>query len=251
MGSTAEELRRECEELEKKGFPIPGVMDVGVRLGESDEIGLHFELYIEDDRRPFQKRWHPEDFFSFHREAGVRYLEQLLASEDREYAVCAAYLLAELLIKGRYERQAERLNGLDRALVLFAESEEPRCRRKALIALGWVGTEREIPTLERHLLTDADPLCRAWSASAFLQMSGRIPAEILKKTAGALRACIERESDVFVRGVAVETIQDIWKVKFGLRSSVVEARDQKAVDRAVRRALEYLNREETHEQQAP
>ena len=97
----------------------------------------------------------------------------------------------------------------------------------------------------------AEELRRAWSASAFLQMSGRIPAEILKKSAGALRACLERENDVFVRGVAVETIQDIWKVKFGLRSSAVEARDQKAVDRAVRRALEYLNREEAPEKQSP
>ena len=73
----------------------------------------------------------------------------------------------------------------------------------------------------------------------------------MKKSAGALRACLERESDVFVRGVAVETIQDIWKVKFGLRSSAVEARDQTAVDRAVRRALEYLNREEAPEKQSP
>ena len=94
----------------------------------------------------------------------------------------------------------------------------------------------------------AEELRRAWSASAFLQMSGRIPAEILKKSAGALRACLERENDVFVRGVAVETIQDIWKVKFGLRSSAVEAGDQKAVDRAVRCALEYLNSKEDAEQ---
>lgn len=75
-------------------------------------------------------------------------------------------------------------------------------------------------------------------------MSGRLPNDILReKTCEALAFCIEHEPDVFVRGVAVETVQEIWNVKFGLRSSAVEARDQKAVDRGASRALKYLNEE--------
>ena len=152
--------------------------------------------------------------------------------------------MAELLMKGRYDHQAELLSELNNALVSFAESEDPKHRRKALIAIGWVGTEREISTLKRHLLSDSDYLCRAWSSSSFLQMSGRIPEEILKESSrDVLIYCLEHETDIFVRGVAVETVQAVWDVKLGLRQSAVDERKEKAVNRAVRRALEYLNSE--------
>lgn len=241
MSLAAGHLQQEYEELKSRGFPLGEALEFGAKLGRSKEIALHFELILEDGKRPRPQRWHPEDYFRFHGQDGVLYLRQCLTSENRDYAVDAAYLMAELLLRGRYPHQDELLNELNRVLVLLSDSEAPEHRRKCLIALGWVGTEYEIPTLEKHLMNDADPLCRAWSASSFLQMSGRIPNDILKaKTAGVLAACLEQETDVFVRGVAVEAIQQIWHVKFGLGSSSVESRNQKAVDRAARRALEYL-----------
>ena len=66
--------------------------------------------------------------------------------------------MAELLMKGRYDHQAELLSELNNALFSLSESDDPKHRRKALIAIGWVGTEREIPTLKRHLLSDSDYL---------------------------------------------------------------------------------------------
>lgn len=241
MNTGAEELRREYEELEKSGFPLGWAMDYGSKLGESREIELHFELVLEDYKRPRPERWHPEDFFRLHREDGVLYLSRMLTSEDEERAVGAAYLMAELLPRARYRNQEELTGELIGALVSLAGSDEPEHRRKCIIALGWVGAEREIPLLREHLKGDPDTLCRAWSASSFLQMSGRVPEDIMKKeTRGALIDCIEHENDVFVRGVAVETVQYIWNVKLGLRGSAVEDRNQKTVNRAARRALEYL-----------
>lgn len=241
MTLAAEKLLRKYEKLKEINFPITETFDFGKELGESKEIALHFELILEDEKNPRPQRWYPDDFFHLHRQDGIDYLYQLLTSEDKDYAVCAAYLLAHLLTRGRYQNQAELMNGLIKALVLLAESEAPEHRRKCLIALGWVGTEREIPTLANHLQNDTDSLCRAWSASSFMQMSGRVNNDILKnESVGALISCFENETDVFVRGVAAETVQDIWNVKFGLRSSAVESRNQKAVDKAVGRALEYL-----------
>lgn len=242
MGLSAEELRRKYQELEQGGFQIEELFRFGEELGTSHELELHFELILEDWRRPPSKRWDPDFFFRLHRQEGITFLRGLLYTEDRERAVMAAYLLAELLMKGRYEDQEKLWEELDRALVLFAESEAPEHRRKSLIALGWAGTTKELPTLKRHLLSDEDSLCRAWSSSAFLQLSGsRIPAEVLRKEVGdELISCLENETDVFVRGVAVETVQDIWKVKFGLRGSAVDDRNQKAVDRAAAKALKYL-----------
>ena len=244
MNSSAEGFRRRYEELKEKGFPFSEALNLTYELGDSEEIELHFEFVLEDRKRPRAQRWHPEDTFRHHRYKGVLYLKSLLTSEDQYCAVEAAYLLAELLPRGRYPNQEELTGELIKTLLIYAESDVAEYRRNCLIALGWVGTEHEIPTLERHLRSDPDELCRAWSASAFLQMSGRLPNDILReKTCEALAFCIEHEPDVFVRGVAVETVQEIWNVKFGLRSSAVEARDQKAVDRGASRALKYLNEE--------
>lgn len=241
MDTSVEELRRGYEELKASGFPLNMVFDFGEKLGNSAQTAYHFELVLEDWERPRPQRWHPEDFFRWHRQEGVEYLRGLLTSEDRRCAVSAAYLLAELLPRGRYDDQEKITGELISALVTFAESEEPEYRRKCIIALGWVGTHNEIPTLVRHLLNDPVTLCRAWSASSFLQMWGRVPGEILRKgCCGALTACIEQETDIFVRGVAVEAVQAVWDVKLGLRSSAVDSLNQKAVNRAARRALEVL-----------
>ena len=247
MDLSAEDLLREYEELEKSGFELGKVFEFGDRLGRSNELELHFRLILDDEKRPRSQRWHPEDFFRLHRYEGMLYLRQLLASEDKDYGVNAAYLMAELLPRGRYPGQAELLEELNGTLVRLAESEAPEYRRKCLIALGWVGTEREISVLERHLLEDSDSLCRAWSASAFLQMSGRVDENILKQKASrVLISCFEQETDVFVRGVAVEAVQAVWDVKLGLRGCAVEDRNQKAVNRGVRRALEFLTAEKQH-----
>ncbi|MBR3663846.1 MAG: HEAT repeat domain-containing protein [Desulfovibrio sp.] len=57
------------------------------------------------------------------------------------------------------------------ALSRLSESNDPKVRRRSLIAIGWIGGEKEIPLLNTHLLTDSDALCRSWSASSFLQMA--------------------------------------------------------------------------------
>lgn len=244
MDTAAEELRLQYEQMKERGFPFSMVFDFGEKLGNSDELDLHFELYVEDQRRPRSQQWHPEDFFRLHREPGLIYLSRLLTSDNTEYAVLAAYLMAEILPRGRYNGQEKFTSDLIKALVRLAQSEEAIYRRKCIIALGWVGTENEIPLLKRHLLTDEDPLCRAWSASSFLQMSGRVPSDIVKEqTYETLLACFEQETDIFVRGVAVETVQAVWDVKLGIRSSTVEDRNKKAVERAVSKAISLITSE--------
>ena len=246
MDTAAEELRLQYEQMKERGFPFSMVFDFGEKLGNSDELDLHFELYVEDQRRPRSQQWHPEDFFRLHRETGLIYLSRLLTSDNTEYAVLAAYLMAEILPRGRYDGQEKFTSDLIKALVRLAQSEEAIYRRKCIIALGWVGTENEIPLLKRHLLTDEDPLCRAWSASSFLQMSGRVPSGIVKEQIyDALLACFEQETDIFVRGVAVETVQAVWDVKLGIRSSAVEDRNKKAVERAVCKAVSLITAERT------
>lgn len=110
MDTSVEELRRGYEELKASGFPLNMVFDFGEKLGNSAQTAYHFELVLEDWERPRPQRWHPEDFFRWHRQEGIDYLRGLLTSEDRRCAVSAAYLLAELLPRGRYDDQ-EKITG--------------------------------------------------------------------------------------------------------------------------------------------
>lgn len=100
MSFSAGYLRREYEKLKKNGFPISETFEYGAKLGKSAEIELHFELYLEDQKNPRSQRWHPEDFFRYHSDNGIMYLRQQLSSDNRDRAVSAAYLLAELLREG-------------------------------------------------------------------------------------------------------------------------------------------------------
>lgn len=93
MNLLAEDLLREYEELKKSGFELGKVFEFGDKLGRSNETELHFRLILEDEKRPRPQRWHPEDFFRFHGYDGILYLRKLLTSEDKDYAVSAAYLI--------------------------------------------------------------------------------------------------------------------------------------------------------------
>ena len=129
---------------------------------------------------PREKRGHPEDHFEKHGPDGIDFLRGFIDDPDRKKASNAAYLMAEVIRKLRWDGREEAEHDLRQGLVRLSSENDPEIRRKSIIALGWVGTENEIPLLCEHLLNDVDSLCRAWSASSFLQMCGRVPAEIMQ-----------------------------------------------------------------------
>ena len=93
-----------------------------------------------------------------------------------------------------------------------------------------------------HLFHDSDSLCRAWSASSFLQMAGRnVSAEKLQaECRTAFIQCLETESDLFVKGVLILSIQDIYGKRLGLSQSSVDEKKEKSILNATRRALAFL-----------
>ena len=74
-----------------------------------------------------------------------------------------------------------------------------------------------------------------------MSMSKRIEADLLQsKTRDNLIKSLQSETDAFVKGVAVETIQTVWKTSFGLRASAVDALNVKAIEKAAAKALQFL-----------
>lgn len=233
----------EYKKLKEKGFPFSETIDFSVALGKSDEIETHFKLYCMEMELPQRERIaNLHATFSNHGRAGGEYLMSRL-NDDDNVASHAAYLLASFRVYDVCGYSADEKATIRQVLSRLSESDDPKVRRRSLIAIGWIGSEAEIPLLNRHLLTDNDALCRAWSASSFLQLAGceRIPREVVQAiTRDILIECLKTEKDVFVKGVAVEAIMEVWNTSFGLRSSAVDARNEKAVERAAKKALLFL-----------
>ncbi len=233
----------EYKDLKARGFPVRESLDFLKELSGSDDIGAHFRICCMEAESPlYERKIGAPRSFSGRGRAGAEYLMALLDGEERT-ASHAAYLLA-YFDKRDLSISSEEEKAILRALSRFAESGDAMVRRRSIISIGWIGTGEEIPLLNRHLLTDEDVYCRAWSASSFLQMSDRL-REVLKEEArDSLIGCLETEQDPFVKGAAVEAVMAVWDVSFGLRSSAVEERNRKAVDRAAKKALIFLEQED-------
>ena len=237
------DYRAEYQKIEAKGFPMRETIRLSEALGQSDAIADHFELCCREMRNP-ESGWgiEIEQTFSDHGRAGVDYLLARLKDSD-EIAGLAAYLLAHSRMQMRCPLTLEEKEALLLALTHLSESRQPEVRRRCLFAIRWMGNENELSLLLRHLLTDPDASCRALSASSLRYMSGtkRVASEILQmKTRESLIECLKSEHDVFVKGTAIQAIQMIWDISFGLRSMAVESGNQKAVRRASLKALSFL-----------
>lgn len=239
----------EYKRLKAQGFPITEeTINFVTALGKSDDIETHFDIYCMEMKCPKQERgFGIYEGFADHGKAGGEYLLARLDDEE-DIAINAGYLLSSYRVQKACHFNAEENATILRALLRLAESKTAEVRRRSLIAIGWVGTEKEIEILNRHLLTDEDSLCRAWSASSFLQMgmSQRIGSDILQaKTRDSLIKCLQSETNAFTKGVAVETIQTVWDTSFGLRASAVDSLKIKAIERASAKALLFLEHKDS------
>ena len=242
---------KEYEILKSKKFPISETLQFSVELGKSDDIKLHFQLYCINQNNPRKMRGHPEDHFQLHGPAGIDYLRGLIYDPDSEKAINAAYLMAEIIRKLNWSGRAEAEQDLRHGLVLLSSNPNPKIRRKSIIAIGWIGTECEIPLLCNYLLNDDDALCRAWSASSFLQMNGRVPSDVMQcLTRDALIQCLSNEKDYFVCQVAVETCGDVWKKRISIRDADIENKNDITIAKIKKRAISIIQKSVITESEA-
>ena len=239
-------LLDEYESIQGRGLTVETI-EFCYKIAVSDEIALHFELIRRDNAKPREQRLHLAAHFDKHGRAGMLYLEQFLENSDDTLAADAAYLMAESLHIEHRRRQFDADNtllpNLLNALRRLTHSALADCRRRAIIALAWLAEESDIDIFTAHLKSDADELCRAWSATAFLQMSFHLSKDVLKqRAAAALLDCLKRETDVFVLGCAVESIEEIYGKRQGLSSAAVERRDAAAVEKAQKRTIRFLKK---------
>lgn len=128
-------------------------------------------------------------------------------------------------------------------LVSYTNTKDCVLRRKALIALGWVGTAQEIGIYTDRMLHDEDSLCRAWSTSGLMQLSlNRLhPQTILPKVKDIFRQAIAAEKDLFACGVMIESAQSLVAKKW-ISAIAVENEDAAKIEKARQSAVRFLSK---------
>lgn len=125
----------------------------------------------------------------------------------------------------------------------FAEADSTNLRERAIIVLGWIGGVGDISLLGEHLLNDPDAKCRAWSASAFMQMYFRRKSQpLVDKALPYLKQSISQETDYFALGVMIRVVEQLSGKKFGLPQYAIDNADEEKINAAKPKVERYLKK---------
>ena len=241
---TKEVLQGTYASLVEEDFPDSKRIHFIADLGRSPELAFHFELICKDWEEETDLNF--EASFDQHGQEGIDYLLEILDQKKAEnQRVLIVYLLAKILSKVRHrDFYASYCKQVLPVLISLLPSSEASNRRKLIIALGWIGSIGEIEILGRHLLTDQDPLCRAWSASSLMQLSfHQVEKEVLMEgTKDLFCEAIAEEKDLQACALMIEATQILF-VKKWLPRSAVENLEVEKIDKARKSAIRFLKKQ--------
>lgn len=243
-GLSKEALEDEYRKLEAEGFPDGNRIRFISALGNSGEMAYHYQLICKDWEEETQLFL--ENSFDCHGEEGLQFLwEKLCKMDEQEKRKRAftAYLMAVCLSKLKHRTfYTSYCDYLAVFLTELLEKEgEAFLRSKLIIALGWVGSSKEIDVLIKQIHSDSDALCRAWSATSLMQMSFyRVNKAVLQEKIRAdfARAILE-EKDAYTCGLILESAQTIFGKKW-ITSSAIENIELEKIEKAKKSALRFL-----------
>ena len=166
--------------------------------------------------------------FDEHREKGAELLlSKLDNNKDTEFYPEIVFCLGKLA-----EKKIEKERTLEYARK-FANSNNDFLRDRAIIVLGWVGNEKDIPLLGEHLLNDTNAKCRTWSASSFMQMYFRRKSQsLVDKALPYLKQAISQETDYFALGSMIDVVKELTGKKFDLPRHAIDNIDKERIDNA-------------------
>ena len=238
-----EDLQKAYLDLEKESFPSGKRIKFAADLGSSQEIAYHYELICKDWNEG--RNLHLEGSFDKHGRDGLEFLfEQLDEVKDEKQSVLTAYLIAEILSKSKHRDFYWSLcDQLIPILISLLDIKNTILRQKVVIALGWVGSAKEIELLTRQMLDDEDALCRAWSATSLMQLSfHRVKIETICKEAKTMfLQSITEEKDLYACGLMIEAAQILFGKRW-IPSSAVENMDLEKIEKAQKSAIRFLSK---------
>jgi hypothetical protein len=150
--------------------------------------------------------------FDEHKDAELFLLNKLKNNEDEQYISDIIFYLGK--VASRKGKQKEEVYEY---LKKYIYSIDDKVREKSIIVLGWLGSIKDFEILGKILLEDKNNKCRAWSATAFMQIGyGQKDTAFMEQSLPYLYEALKQEKDYFVIACIVETVQELTKKKFGL-----------------------------------
>jgi hypothetical protein len=207
-------------------------------LMETPYTEYHYSLIVNESTNNLFKKilW---SRFDEHNDAEIFLLNKLEENEHIEFIGDIIFELGKI-IDLRNGKQKEKVYEYVKQ---YINSSDDNIREKAIIVLGWLGNVKDIELLGEKLLNDKNNKCRAWSASAFMQMKFRRKDEtILEKTLPYLYKAIRMEKDYFVLGVIIEIIKELTQNKFGIARKYIDNLDKEKMDIAKKKIEKYFEK---------
>ena len=234
------DLQKEFEAARKSGNRIERLNFVW-KLMKTPYTEYHYSLIIGKNTDDEFRNILWSRFDEHGEEAEKLLISKLIKNEDVGFHADILYYLGKMADKRNAKYKKETLEYAKQ----FALSSDDYLRDRAIIVLGWIGTNAELPLLADRLLHDANSKCRAWAASSFMQMNFR-----LKRQGGSvseeivfpvLRQAITDEKDYFALGTFIVSLQEIAG-KNWLSNSAAEDVDIEKIEKAKKSAVNYLNK---------
>lgn len=237
------DLQKRYEELKKHNFPDGERIKFIADLGTSEEIEFHYQLICKD--RDEETNLNLSGSFYKHEKKGLEFLFEVLDNQkDENLKVLTTYFMAETLSKLRHrDFYLEFCSRLIPLITSLIDTKDALLRQKIIISLGWIGSSNEIDILTKQMSEDKDSLCRAWSASSFMQMSFHgIDKELLQeKTKSCFASAIAVETDLHACGIMIEAAQILFGKRW-ISSLAVEYVDVEKIEKARKSAVRFLNK---------
>ncbi|MFV0539864.1 MAG: HEAT repeat domain-containing protein [Aestuariibaculum sp.] len=204
-------------------------------IRESPFVALHYNL-IKDEELDQNFRRYLKTSFEEHQEEGETFLlSKLSNNEDTNWHGDIIFILGT--IQGK---QSEKILNYARKLT---ESTNNYTRNRAIIVLGWHGKSQDFDILKKHLLTDTDTECRAWSATAFYIVFNKIKSETFKKkTFSLFQKALDTETDYFVLSMIIYSMIQITNNKFRISQVALNTLDKEQIDAAKGRIKRFINK---------
>ena len=230
---TLEEFKNWLSEI--KSNKRDDKMDFVWAIMKSPYVEYHYNL-LKDDTLETS---FVEDLgmtFDEHGEKGALFLlDKLNKKEDLDFQGNIIFLLGRL---SKYNKNETRKHARE-----LSKSKNDYIRENAIIVLNWVGGAKEYSILKDRLLNDINIKCRAWAASAFMQMWFTRKSKKLRSFALTLfKEALEKERNYFVLATIIESIREIENKKFSITQKSLENLNEIEIDKAKTRLLKYLTK---------
>jgi hypothetical protein len=173
--------------------------------------------------------------FDEHDDAEMFLLDKLEHNADTELVGKILFHLGEIVDLGNGKQKVKVYEYAKK----YANDKNDNIRENAIIVLGWIGKNADLPLLIDHLLHDTNNKCRAWSASSFMQMNFHLKSFNVKIVYPAFQQAIEHEKDNFALATCIISLQDIAKKKW-LSSSAAQNLEVEKIEKAKKSALNFL-----------